>query len=219
MARNPRAYIRLRGRNFDFRCYLGNSPATITGGGAQFEEGRRPQADGVTLFSGNALVTLDVPILFDGWPDKNIEPHVDQVLNLCRGQGRKPPPNFIATGPIPYSGMRFNMQMPEDGGALYAEDGTMVRRYLTLKLIEYNDPTSIEYRRQRFGHGPTITQPSSIVLDHPMTLLQIASQYFGDPGEATRIGKLNGIADVRKKLKAGTRIKLGLGSELSVAGN
>lgn len=212
MQRNPKAFIRIRGNGFDFRCYLGNAPATVTGGGAEYEAQKRPQSDAATLFNGNALLTMDVPVLFDGWPDINIQPHVDQIYALCRGVGRRPPPNFIASGPIPFSGTRFQMSLPEDTGGNYSSDGILVRKFMTLKLIEFNDPTSIEYRRRpRAGlKGATIGgQADSIVLKQPMNLLEVAAQQFGNASEATRLGRLNNITDVRKKLKAGQRIKLG----------
>lgn len=217
MARNPKAYITLRGRAFEFSCWLGNGPAVVTGGGAEYEAGRRPRADAVTMFTGNALITLDVPVLFDGWPDKDIQPRVDQILALCVGKDRRPPPNFKATGPIPFSGERFQMSMPEWGEGNRDERGRLVRQALTLKLIQYSDPSTIAYRKKRlFGRGTTITAPQSIVLRQPMNMLQIAARYFDDPDEAARLGRLNGVADLRKKLPVGRRIKLGVGSDLSV---
>src|SRR3954468_17408137 len=111
--RNPKAYIRIRGANFDFKCYLGNGRPRLTAGGAEYEAQRRPQSDAATLFTGNGLLTVDVPVLFDGWGppgDRNdIGPKLDQVYGLCFGRGRKPPPHFIATYPGPGSGNHFQM--------------------------------------------------------------------------------------------------------------
>lgn len=220
MQRNDKAYIRIRGNGFDFRCYLGNGRAKITGGGAEYEALRRPQSDAATVFQGNALLTMDVPVLFDGWgpPGKrnDIGPHVDQILGLCRGAGRNPPPNFIASGPFPYSGSRFQMALPEfvedDPRPIVGEGGTLFRQALILKLIEYNDPTAIRYKTVassgKSRNGGTTAPPSSLVLKHPESLLQVATAIFGNPGEATLIGLVNGIKDIRKKLPVGTRLKL-----------
>lgn len=211
---NPKARIRIRGKSFDFSCPLGNGPAIVTGGGAEYEAGRRPQADAVTLFQGNALLAVDVPVLFDGWIDKrDVWPQVERVLALCRGVDRRPPPNFIATGPIPFSGTRFQMSMPEWGDGLRGGGGNLIRQALVLKLVEYNDPTEIRFRaarKQGLSRNNTVVDaPPSIVLGHPMTLQEIAVEFFHNAEEADRIGRLNGINDVRKKLKAGRRIKLG----------
>lgn len=218
--RNPKAYIRLRGQGFDFSCYLGNGAAIVTGGGAEFEPLRRPGADAVTLFQGNALLTMDVPILFDAWRQKrDVEPKVEQVLGLCQGEGRKPPPNFIASGPIPFSGSRFQMTLPEWGDSLRDTDGTLVRQALTLKLVEFNDPTAIKWRTApgnglgKSRNGGTTAPPNSnsIVLKQRESLLEVAAAVFGDPGMAGEIGRINDIKDLRKKLPVGTRIKLPTG--------
>lgn len=217
--RNQRARVSLVGKGFEFDCPLGNGPALITGGGAEYEGGKRPQADAVTLFMGNGLLTMDVPVLFDGWPETSIQAHVDQILALCRGVGRKQPPHFKATGPIPYSGSRWQMQMPEWGETLRSsKSGVLVRQALTLKLIEWNDPTAIDYRNRGGEAGrrgnPTEAELTSIVLPNEMTLMEAAAKYLGSADQAQALGKLNGISDLRKKLKAGTRLKLGTEANL-----
>lgn len=211
---NPNARIRIRGKNFDFSCPLGNGPAIVTGGGAEYEAGRRPQSDAVTLFQGNALLAVDVPVLFDGYREKrDVWPQVERVLALCRGVERRPPPDFIATGPIPYSNTRFQMSMPEWGDGLRSRSGLLIRQALVLKLVEYNDPTSIRFKK-RYKQGLSkdnrvVDAPPSITLNRPTSLLEIAVEFFHNADEATRIGRLNGIDDIRKKLKPGRRIKLG----------
>ena len=221
MERNPKAYIRIKGNSFDFRCYLGNGRAKITAGGAEYEAQRRPQADAATLFAGNGLLAIDVPVLFDGWGPpgqrNDIGPRVDQVTALCFGRDRQQPPNFIASGPIPGSGGRFQMSLPEEldePAPILGPNGTLFRQALMLKLIEYNDPTAIRYRTRpanglgKSRNGGTTAPPSSIKLDQPQTLLQVAAAVFGDPSMAPDIGLVNGIKDVRKKLKAGTRLRI-----------
>lgn len=221
MARNPRAYVRIRGNGFDFKCYLGNGRAKIVGGGAEYEAQRRPQSDAATLFTGNGLLMVDIPVLFDGWGppgDRNdIGPRVDQIYNLCFGQGRNPPPNFVASGPFPGSGERFQMSLPEeldDPRPIVGPNGTLFRQALVLKLIEYNDPTAIKYKTKRkktlgqSNNGGTSAPPSSIKLKRPESLQQVAAAVYGNPDMADEIGRLNGIRDIRKKLPTGTRLKL-----------
>lgn len=217
MQRNPKAYIRLRGQEFDFKCYLGNGRPRITGGGAEFEAQRRPQADAATIFTGNGLLTVDVPILFDGWGSpgdrRDVGPRIDQVYNLCFGQGRKPPPSFIATYPGPGSGTRFQMSLPEEldePKPIIGAGGTVFRQALMLKLVEFNDPSSVAWRKRRGAPRMGIGQaePLSVLLSRPESLQQVAARVLGDASEAPAIGQINGVKDIRKKLPAGRRIKL-----------
>lgn len=223
--RNPKAYIRIRGRSFDFRCYLGNGRPQLTGGGAEYEAQRRPQADSATIFTGNGLLSVDVPVLFDGWGPPgdrhDIGPRIDQVTNLCFGRGRKPPPSFIATYPGPGSGTRFQMSLPEEldePKPIVGPGGTVFRQALVLKLIEFNDPSDIDVMRR----GPVASKKqeadlTSIVLDHPMSLLEVAAQFLNGPGDAKELGDLNDVKDLRKKLPKGTRVKLGTAANINFA--
>lgn len=225
MQRNPKAYIRIRGRSFDFRCYLGNGRPRITGGGAEYEGQRRPQADSATIFTGNGLLTVDVPVLFDGWgpPGQrhDVGPRIDQVTNLCFGQGRKPPPSFIATYPGPGSGERFQMSLPEeldDPRPIVGPGGTVFRQAFMLKLIEFNDPTDIAFIKR----GPVASKKkeadlTSIVLKQSMNLLEVAAKYLNKTEDAKALGELNDVKDLRKKLPVGTRIKLGTAANLDYA--
>lgn len=222
MQRNPKAYIRIKGRGFDFSCYLGNGRAKIVAGGAEYEAQKRPNADAATLFTGNGLLMVDVPVLFDGWgpPGKrnDIGPHVDQVMALAFGKGKRPPPSFIATGPLPGSGGRFKMALPEeldDPKPQVGPEGTLYRQALLLHLVEYNDPGAIGWKTVpvlgKSRNGGTTAPPNSVKLTQSETLLQVAARVYGDPSAADEIGRANGIKDLRKKLKAGTRLKLPAG--------
>ena len=225
MERNPKAFIRFRGRSFDFRCFLGNGRPRLTGGGAEYEAQKRPQADSATIFTGNALLTVDVPVLFDGWGPagdrQDVGPRIDQVTNLCFGRGRKPPPNFIATYPGPGSGNRFQMALPEeldDPKPIVGPGGTVFRQAFILKLVEFNDPSDIDIiRRGPVASKKQETNLTSIVLDHPMSLLEVAAKYLNGPSDAKDLGDLNDVKDLRKKLPKGTRIKLGTAANLNVA--
>lgn len=225
MQRNPKAYIRIKGKTFDFKCYLGNGRAKVTGGGAEYEAQRRPASDAVTLFTGNALVTMDVPVLFDGWAApgdrRDIQPRVEQVYGLCRGVGRKPPPSFIVTGPIPFSGTRFQMALPEeldDPAPIVGPGGTLFRLGLVLKLVEFNDPSTVNYsRRGPIGSVKRESDLTSIVLKQPMNLLEVAATYGDGADGAPALGKINDVKDLRKKLPVGTRIKLGMAANVNEA--
>lgn len=207
--------IRLRGKKFDFTVPL-EGPAQLVSGGAVIEEDQRPEDDALTVYEGDELIRVDVPVFFNGWPQGriggrsavNIYPKVEQVLNLCRGQSGSRPPDFIASGPMPYSGTRFLMDgFPEWREGEGRGGNWLVRQKLTLHLVEWNDPNDV-LRFTRGSGKPWFGRV--IILQSPMTLVEIAARFLDDPKEAKAIGKLNKIRDVRKKLPAGEAIKLPL---------
>lgn len=202
-----------RGGKFDFAVPLGMGIATPSGGGAVYEETERPQDTAITTFTGNALIRLDVPVLFDSFRGGKADqmPRIMQILNLARGERDAPPPNFIAKGPIPYSGRRWQMEAPEwsnDPSPIRDADGRVLRQGLILKLVEYQDPDQLRFVRQRFKRGTALVAPGHTELTRPESLVEVAARIYDDPSEAKRLGKLNKIHDVRKKLPAGTSLRL-----------
>jgi hypothetical protein len=87
---------------------------------------------------------------------------------------------------------------------------------LVLKLVEFNDPqairTHVKGKGGRGGNGDGGTRaPASIVLDHPMNLVEVAAKFAGDPGEAKAIGNANGIHDIKKQLPKGRHLTIPAG--------
>lgn len=211
----PAREIRLRGRKFDFTIPLGGGRVVPTSGGATHEEGKRPQRSSLTVYEGETLIRLDVPVKLDGWPDRNMQPRLDQILNLCFGDDGNRPPDFTASGPFPFSGKRYCMDgLPEYGEGQGSPDSRIatVRQFLTLKLVEFENPDVIHAtkrrgRKARNSNGGTFA-PGTIELPKEMTLVEVAATYLNDPGRAKEIGNLNDVRDVTKKLKKGRRLKL-----------
>ncbi len=209
------ALLHIHGKDFDLDLPLGSAPAAPTAGAATWEEIARPGRTSLSHFLGNELVKLDVPVFFDGWPDRSVETEVRQVLALCRsGEIGRLPPTFYATGPIPYSGTRFYMELPEWGDGLRGDrggpvEGQLVRQALTLKLVQFVDPDTVRVtRRQRASIGRAKALSRTITLQARMNLIEIAAHFLHDASRAREIAKLNHIRDTRKKLAAGTKIRL-----------
>jgi nucleoid-associated protein YgaU len=204
--------IHIRGKTFDFKHLL-NGEATVTGGTATWEETARPEQRALTVYAGTELLKLDVPILIDGFPDEGIKQDVQRLIDLSRGDGIDRPPDFTASGPIPNSGDRFVMELPEWGESVRSRQGDLTRQYLTLKLIEFVDPDRIRphkigRKHGNRGNGGTTAPPSQITVKDHETLLQIAARIYGDSSRARDIGQVNGIRDIRKQLKAGQKLVL-----------
>jgi hypothetical protein len=213
-----RPSIRLHGQTFDFYLLLGGGNPTVSGGGATYEEQPRPGRSALTVYTGDALVKLDVPILLEGWRERrDVMPTVEKILSIASG-GTKPgtpPPDFKATGPFPYSGMRFQMELPEYGEGWgrsgNGPSGTLHRLAMTLKLVQFEDPDTLDVRKRRYhaavgdasvaGGNVTVTKGGE-------SLLHVSNRVYGDTTHAKEIGDLNGIRDIRKPLKAGTKLNL-----------
>lgn len=205
-----RAEIRLKGRKFDIRVPLGDGPPTVTQGGAVYDEAARPERTALTDYVGNSLIMIDVPVLLDGWPHRNVWPEVRRLARMSRGRNGNRPPVFRALGPIPHTGLRCVMAPPEYGNALRDARGRLVRQHMTLKLVQFVDPDIIRVR----------PLPTSLRLPKRMNLIEVAARYLGNPKLAKRIARINGIRDIRKKLPKGRPIRLparaGLGSNEAV---
>lgn len=220
MPLNEKAQIRIHGVNFDFMVPLGEGTPALTAGGAQYEEGKRPKADAVTLFTGNALLKMDVPVLFNVWQqaqqhpeNKQIDvwPQVQQVLNLCWGSDRSDPPDFTVSGPVPYSGRRWQMEFPEWGVSNKHDDGRLLRQYLILHLIEFNDASSIDPHKkagplETAGIGNGTKAARAITITSPESLAEIAARVYNNPSLGIALGRYNNIRDIRRKLPAGFEV-------------
>lgn len=206
--------IRLRGRKFDFTVPLGSGRVTPTSGGAELEEGKRPQQTSLTLYIGETPLRLDVPCLLDGYPHRDVDPQLDQIEALCFGDGGHRPPDFTATGPFRFSGRRFLMEsLPEYGDSNGSPRGNVatVRQALTLKLVEFEDSDVIRPTKGGRGRGKSnggTFAPGTITLTHSMTLVEVAAKYLEDPSRAKEIGKLNDVRDITKKLPVGRHLKI-----------
>lgn len=201
------AYLHFAGSDEAFDLPLGDGPVVPTAGGALFDENPRPERTATTDFTGNELIRLDVPIIFDGWPGRSIEDALWAFIARCRGQDGEPSPSFIVTGPMPFSGVRYVMELPEFGDAIRRPgDGALVRQRLTGKLVQFVNPDRIHPHRsttQTLHDAPrTVTLPRS------MTYLEIAAHYLHDASRGKEVAKLNGDRDPRKRLAAGSKVKV-----------
>jgi hypothetical protein len=214
--------IRFSGKGFDFTVPLGEGMVRPTEGGGKIEERARPKRPALTEYEGDALVRLEIPVFYDGWPRRSVQDSIDRLNGLCFGQ-KGELPHFQLRGPMPFSGWRFQMDgLPDwldDPAPQRSDGGALVRLALMVNVLEWNDSDPIDFSRRSFadgvgvgkaralgGVGPNI--PLTITLQRPETLLEVAAQVLHDAGRAREIGDLNGIRDVRQVLPAGRVLKL-----------
>jgi hypothetical protein len=216
--------IRFQGKGFDFTVPLGEGQVRPNEGGARIEGVPRPGRSSLTQFEGVDLVKLEIPAFWDGWPRRSIQDHVDQVASLAFAK-KGDLPVFKCTGPMPFSGWRFQMDgLPEwldDPEPQRSPGGALVRQAMLIHVVEFNNPDPIDidrdvpshegglavgHARSLGGVGPGV--PLTIKLSSSLTCQQIAVQVLHDINRAKDIAELNGIRDIRLKLPAGRTIKL-----------
>lgn len=219
---NPNAIVRLTGAGFDLSLPLGEEVPKPADGGAKFDEVDRPEDVALTDYTGDSLTKIDVPVLLDGWlANVDQRPTLNMILSLTRGGPAGRPPDFIASGAIPYSGLRCVMEPPDWGDTMRFTDGRLARQELTLHLLEFVDPDVIAVVRKdgpAGGAGAKGAKKGTVTTKEGETLLQVATRVYGNPSLAKEIGQLNGIRDVRKKLKAGIVLKLPITASIGAAG-
>lgn len=215
-----KAELRMQGAGFDVSVRLGDEVAKPTAGGAEWDEVKRPEDVSLTDYTGDGLIHMDVPVMLDGFLDKvDQQPVLNVILALTRGGDRGRAPDFIATGPIPYSGLRCVMEAPDWGDTMRGPDGALLRQELTLHLIEFVDPDAIRVTPKKAAAGALVfdQKKGTVVTKADETLLHVSTRVYGNPSMAQEIGQLNGIRDVRKKLKAGITLRLPVTASLAKA--
>jgi len=223
--------ITLKGRGVSMQLGLGFGRATPTQGGPVYGEAARPQRKPLTTYEGSALLKLAVPVLIDStnaYQDPNgfeyrqdVWPLVQRILGLTRPKELGAlPPDFTVTGPIPFSGLRCQMEWPEfveddsKGSPWVLTDGRTIRQALVLRLIEFIDPDPLRVgssTAHNEGGGGAIgpgDPVSTEVQRQGETLVQLAARVYGTPALAVEIGRLNGIRDIRKPLDKGRHVAL-----------
>lgn len=222
------AEIKISGRKFEFTVPLGFGRPTPTGGGSQHEEVARPEDTAMTVFTGNSLIEMAVPVLLDGWGSpgnrQNVGPKIDQIVGLVFGADGNPPPDFRATYPGPFSGLRYRMLMPEwteEPKPIVGRGGTVFRQALVLKLLQFESPDNIRFkagtrrppRRPNIRSGGLgIDQAAALTAEVQYdgeTLQHVSARVYGTPALAKKIGDLNGIrSPLWQGLRKGQRLRL-----------
>lgn len=204
------AFLHIRGArygiSFSIDLPLGDKAITPTAGGSTWTEEARPERTAMTIFEGNDLVRLDVPVRLDGFEaGRSIEPELSELLRICRGHDGNPAPDFVASGPLPnnYSGLRYVMEYPDfdQESTVVRSDGERIRQLLTCKLVQFVDPDTLKPERRQ-------AKTRVVTLSRPMTYVQIASHWLHDPHRGKEVAKLNGDRDPRKKRPKGAKVRI-----------
>lgn len=200
---------------------LGDGVPTVTGAGGWNLVPREKQTS-ITEWQGYDPLSMDIPIVFDGFlDDTSIEQSIKSLYWLMRQpQGPRHEPAVLSlSGPIPYTELRWviNNIQPVTGGdaELRRSDGNRVRFTATVTLVQYvagNTVTSHKPSPAKRHKGTTsrkggTTRVRYYTVRSGDTLPKIASRLLHSSNKWHDIAKLNNIRDPNH-VKVGTRLKI-----------
>jgi hypothetical protein len=211
---------------YEFQARIGDTIANPTDGYGGWQVTSRPRARGLTEWNGANPMTIDIPILFDGWPDDSQEDAIKQLEMMAGwgGEGGEPPLlAFNSNGVIPHD--QFNgpthdwvISQLQWGDADRDRWGARVRQAVTVTVMEYveDDVLSDESAAQRHkatknahrhkGRKPS-TKHEPYVVKKGDTLPKIAKRRLGSSKRWREIAQLNKIRDP-KAIKVGQHLKM-----------
>jgi hypothetical protein len=200
----PQLHLIAVDKSVDIKVDLGDGSSTPTAGFSGYETVPRIRKKGMTAFVGTPPFAQDVPVFLDGYREnRSIQREHDLLLSLGGSSV------FWAYGPIDRPGLRYVFgDEPEFGETIKAEDGTLLRRAITLKLEEWV-PT--DQAGQRVGPKVGVGQgvPLSYTTVQGDTLEKVAFKVFDHEWRRWKeIGQKNGRSDPHKLLPPGLELKL-----------
>jgi phage tail protein X len=199
----------------DLEILMGEGAATLTGGIGGWETEGRPDAIGVSKWTGGDPITQDIPVLLNGYIKGNsIQGQMNELARLGRNTTNdEEPPLFQMFGPINYPQLDWVLESIEWGEVERDDDRSLLRQAAVLKVIEFRDGEDLKVRNRRKGkkkrsNGGTTAPGSSYTTRKGDTLASIAANLYGDRSVWKKIADKNGLRDPNKELKPGTKLKL-----------
>ena len=190
----------------DITVPMGDGASMPTGGLGGWEEVPRYDDLPMTDWSGQPLLTEDVPLLLNGLERNESQ---EREWNTIKKLGRDPngderkPPVFRVYGPVEYPGKAW--VLPANGIEVREKttrpgSGEILRVEFVLHLLEY---MPLEKRSGRMGVSRGVA--ISYTTQKGDTLIKVAHKFSKDWGE---IGAKNGISDPYRELKTGRELRL-----------
>jgi len=173
------------------RVLRDSTPPSLSAGGARWSVVEVPRRVSFTQWQGRDPFQLDVPILFNGYPDKSIENDCRKLTTMFLSPEFEEPPKITIDGALPISDRRWVIQGITWGSNVYwakTEEGQPYR--LRQDAVVH----FLEYRPERKVHIlATNTLPNfyQVPKGQTVTMRQIAKAIWGSARRWRDIKKAN----------------------------
>lgn len=167
----------------------------------------RPQKSGLVRWTGIGPITQDVPILIDGYVNRQPVTESVQALRTMAGIGwgrykGNPPKPVKLVGGIHRRDLTWVISGITEGESIRSNGGQLLRYHAVISLTEYEKPDQI-----RLSPAP---EPKIYIVKKGDTLKTIAAHWYGDKKWWKLIGNAQKrpIKDPDKKLTVGRELRM-----------
>lgn len=204
------------GKSLTVSLYDGYPQANAQGGWASVP---RSKNVGITEFQGYDPVTLEIPVIFDGF-DREVsqESAIMHLYGIMRNMvgSRREPAVVSISGPVPWTNFRWVITNIQPNDEIRRQsDGARIRGIYTVSIMEYVSGNVIVHHKSSPAKKSKSKGKSSgkqtvyryYTVRNGDTLGKIAAKMLGSANKWHSIATLNKIRDPNH-VKVGTRLKI-----------
>lgn len=204
------------------RAEIGNGFVTpsLTGG---WGVTARQRAKGITEWTGRSPISIDIPILLDGFDNNDsVESDVRALYAMMdKPEGKRDEPPIIRLGgqfPIPFKGRDWVINGIAPGAEERRhKDGHRTRAFFTVTVLEHvpgdvivvhkSSPAKKHQQKSKDDGERWTSRPTTYTVKRGDTLQSIAAKVLGDQKRWHDIKDLNNLRDP-KSIKVGQKLKM-----------
>lgn len=204
------------------RAEIGNGFVTpsVSGG---WSVTARSREKGITEWAGRSPITMDIPILFDGFMgNDSVEADCRTLYQMMdKPEGKRDEPPIIRLGgefPVPFKNRDWVINGIAPGPEeRRPRDGHRIRAFFTVTILEHvpgdvivvrkSSPAKKHQQKSKDGKNSPSKQPRTYTVKNGDTLQKIAARLLGDQKRWHDIKELNNIRDPNN-LKVGQKLKI-----------
>lgn len=169
------------------------SPPTLVSVGGRWSVIDRPRQQSFTVWNGDDLYRMDLPILFDGWDDLDSVEDQVAILNNMRlsKETFQPPPQIDIDGAVPVKGATWVIESIDFGqNVIWHEDGYRLRQDAVVHLLQYVEAETLKITPPATAHTYRVKAGD--------TLKSISKSQYGTSKYWSAIKNANNIRDIKK---------------------
>lgn len=205
-------WVQIQSKEWTITCLLGDEVPQFGDIASGYAVTEVPRGRGFVRWVGDQPLTATLPLLLDGWASSTgVERDRDRLVKLAHSEkDDERPDDFVVRGPVPLGGERVICTGLSWGAALRGHNGQLQRQAFTFSIMEYLTPDKLKIKKRKRGG-----KPNTYTTKEGDTLKRIAQRLLkpgADGNEvaeyARKIGKLNDIRDINRKLDKGKDLRL-----------